>query len=198
MKYSRFPNWDVDVEKGTVYRLKYEKQIGTIFNRYVKIRPPKGYKHWSLHQYIWMVANQCEIPEGYEVHHIDGNKLNNSISNLMLLTEEEHHRLHMDEQHLKEETRKKMSESKKGNTNMLGKKHTEETKKKISKTKSGTPSHKRKTVCQYTLDGELIREYISCCDTKKYGFNVGNVSACCRGVFNKNNTYKGFIWKYKN
>lgn len=35
-----------------------------------------------------------EIPNGYQIHHIDGNKLNNSIENLQLVTPLEHKRLH--------------------------------------------------------------------------------------------------------
>ena len=34
------------------------------------------------------------IPEGYCIHHIDGNKLNNSIDNLEMLPKSEHHHLH--------------------------------------------------------------------------------------------------------
>ena len=44
-----------------------------------------------------MVGNQSEIPEGYDVHHIDGNKSNNSIYNLELIE----HNEHMDEHHRK-------------------------------------------------------------------------------------------------
>lgn len=35
------------------------------------------------------------IPEGFVVHHIDGIKTNNEISNLILLSNSEHHSLHM-------------------------------------------------------------------------------------------------------
>jgi len=34
------------------------------------------------------------VPKGYIIHHIDGNKTNNAISNLMLMTPEEHTRHH--------------------------------------------------------------------------------------------------------
>ena len=34
------------------------------------------------------------IPKGYVVHHIDGNKQNNILSNLVLLTVEEHNNAH--------------------------------------------------------------------------------------------------------
>ena len=35
-----------------------------------------------------------EIPKGYVVHHIDGNKQNNDMGNLIMLTRSEHARLH--------------------------------------------------------------------------------------------------------
>lgn len=46
-----------------------------------------------LHRYVWRFYNG-EIPDGYEVHHIDGNKSNNDISNLQLLELHEHKKLH--------------------------------------------------------------------------------------------------------
>ena len=46
-----------------------------------------------LHLTIWRRKNG-PIPEGYVIHHIDENKLNNEIENLQMLTKEEHNRKH--------------------------------------------------------------------------------------------------------
>ena len=35
-----------------------------------------------------------EIPKGYHIHHIDGNPLNNDISNLLCISAEEHKKIH--------------------------------------------------------------------------------------------------------
>ena len=46
-----------------------------------------------LHCYIWEKHNGT-IPKRYHVHHIDRNKLNNDISNLMIMSASDHRRLH--------------------------------------------------------------------------------------------------------
>ena len=51
-----------------------------------------------------------------------------------------------------------------------------------------------KPVLQYTLDGELIKEWPSTIECGRNGYNYGCVAACCRGELKK---YKNFIWKYK-
>ena len=92
-----------------------------------------------------------------------------------------------------EESKRKMSESKKGCTTwMKGKHHTEESKKKNAESHRGKQSSKRKQVYQYTLDGELVKVWDS---TYIDGFNKGHIAECCRG---ERKTHKGFIWKYKN
>lgn len=48
-----------------------------------------------LHRYVWKYYNG-DIPEGYDIHHIDGDKGNNDISNLQMLSVHEHQRLHAD------------------------------------------------------------------------------------------------------
>ena len=67
---------------------------------------------------------------GYDVHHIDENPLNNTLSNLMYLTRSEHHRLHVTEL-LHDETRKKLS------VVWKGRHHSAETRLKMSKSQKG-------------------------------------------------------------
>lgn len=48
------------------------------------------------HRYIMEQHIGRKLKPGEEIHHIDGNKMNNSINNLMLLTMEEHKKFHRD------------------------------------------------------------------------------------------------------
>lgn len=53
----------------------------------------------------------------------------------------------------------------------------------------------RKTVLQYDLDGNFVKEWISASACKREGgYNQGAVSECCRGDRRR---YKNFMWKYK-
>ena len=49
----------------------------------------------SLHRFIWIYFNS-EIPDGYDIHHRDFNHDNNDISNLELVTKEEHKNIHLE------------------------------------------------------------------------------------------------------
>ena len=51
--------------------------------------------------------------QGMDIHHLDENKMNNSLSNLVYLTRSEHTKLHSNGKILSEETRRKISEAKK-------------------------------------------------------------------------------------
>ena len=51
-----------------------------------------------------------------------------------------------------------------------------------------------KSVLQYDLEGNFIKEWKSTAECGRNGYNYGNVAACCLG---KQKTHKGFIWKYK-
>lgn len=188
---SRFPYWDVDVEEGKIYSLRLKRYIGSIDkkNGYVLVTKQKGYKHKGLHQYIWMVANGCDIPEGYDVHHIDHNPLNNSIYNLELIEQHKHRSEHNKGKIFSEETRKKLSEVHKGF------KHSKESKEKMSKSKIGVYNNPKqsKQVAQYTLEYELVKIWLSANECERNGFNKGNISRCCNGELK---THKGFIWKY--
>lgn len=50
-----------------------------------------------LHKFIY--NELFGVPDGYVVHHIDGNKKNNSLENLKLMSEKEHKRYHLNERH---------------------------------------------------------------------------------------------------
>ena len=94
---------------------------------------------------------------------------------------------------LSEEHRRKIGNANKGKpAPNKGKPMSEETKKKMSKTH--TNGKKSKKVLQFTLNGELIREWPSTAECGRNGFNQSAVSACCRGELK---SHKGFIFKYK-
>ena len=168
----RFPNWDIDVENGTVYSLKTKKYLGCEdSDGYLKISKYNNGKidEIMIHRLIWMVANKCEIPKKYHIHHIDENKHNNSIYNLSLISHSDHSKLH--------------SNNKEGvNNPFYGKHHTKDFK-----------EYRSKRVVQYTLDCELVKIWDSINECGRNGFSQQNVCACCQG---KRKTHKGFIWKY--
>ena len=72
-----------------------------------------NYKKY-LHRLIFEDFYGCEIPEGFVVHHKDGNKLNNCILNLQLMSEFEHLSIHHKGLIHSSETKLKMSKAKKG------------------------------------------------------------------------------------
>ena len=78
------------------------------------------FKSMAIHQI--QIHTHIGYKKGYDIHHIDENKLNNSLSNLVYLTKSEHNIIH-----------------KKGNKNTFGKTSSEETRRKLSE------SHKGKT-----------------------------------------------------
>ena len=63
---------------------------------YVITSSKEGNHGKKLHRLIMEDYLGCEIPEGYLVHHVDENKLNNDIDNLMLVKKQEHTEIHKD------------------------------------------------------------------------------------------------------
>lgn len=52
-----------------------------------------------------------------------------------------------------------------------------------------------KTVLQFTLEGNFVKEWKSIRDVQRnLGYNCGNISSCCTGRYNSAN---GFVWRYK-
>ena len=50
-----------------------------------------------LHRYVWEFYNGS-IESGYDIHHIDGDKSNNDISNLAKMSRHKHAEIHGDMQ----------------------------------------------------------------------------------------------------
>lgn len=79
-------------------RPKGQKEYLEFNGEYFSKEPKTGY--WQntktrerMHRYVWK-HYYGNIPNGFHVHHIDGDKSNNDISNLALLTPEAHSKLH--------------------------------------------------------------------------------------------------------
>ena len=87
-----------------------------------------------------------------------------------------------------EETKKKISESNKG------KKKSDNFKKKLRESSLRLYS---KSVLQYTLDGEFVKEWSNTIDATRSFTNkkTANIRVACIG---KQRTAYGYIWKYKN
>ena len=70
----------------------HQKFNGITYGRNLQ-RNDHYFKLVHLHRAVWTYYFG-EIPDGYVVHHIDGDKENNDISNLMLMSKSEHIQLH--------------------------------------------------------------------------------------------------------
>lgn len=83
------------------FKLRTKKQLDyKYFNNKKYTTQSNGYfrstnriKSILLHRAVWEYYNG-KIPQGYDIHHKDGNKTNNKINNLELLRKDEHARLH--------------------------------------------------------------------------------------------------------
>ena len=64
------------------------------YGYYQIISEKEGNKNKSLHRVIFEEFYNIKIPKGYEIHHIDGNSLNNDIRNLQCVTKEKHLSFH--------------------------------------------------------------------------------------------------------
>jgi len=99
------------------------------------------------HVYMCLLANGmwmkgiCSTPKGYHVHHIDNNGRNNDPSNLVLLTYEDHMKLHEKERlDTKEKKRLAMLEYYKNTTPEQRKARTVKAKEKQMELSANTPA----------------------------------------------------------
>ena len=100
---------------------------------------------------------------------------------------------------LSEETKHKISESKKGEKNpMYGKKHNEETKAKMSEALKGKDNPKAKSVIMIDKSNNVLACFVCIRDGNEYlgkPRNYTGINNCARG---KQKTSGGYKWKYVN
>lgn len=99
---------------------------------------------------------------------------------------------------MKSETRKKLSESLKGQfigekNPMYNKHHSIETRKKLSEFHKGKPAPNRKKVIKYGLNENFIKEYDCIKDAVKENPKAAHIGEVCKGHRKQSG---GFIWKY--
>lgn len=179
-------------DDGKIFNLdhkEYSIQIDKVGYSYIIF----GNKHYLIHR---LVA-QAFLPEYEErktlqVHHIDFNKSNNALSNLVCLEMKDHQKLH----------KQKYSYTK--ICVVCGKEFTPLPTKR-NRTKTCSPecilklekqiAQKRcRKINQYSLDGVFIKTWDSGIDIyNNLGFFSSNIAKCCKSIIR---SYKGYVWKY--
>ena len=63
---------------------------------FVKVLEKDTNRKYSMpyHRYLWEKHYDIKIPRYHEIHHKDGNKTNNDISNLQMMSKSAHKKLH--------------------------------------------------------------------------------------------------------
>ena len=123
----------IDPVTAIITNSKGEVQKTTIYKNGRPYFKSKGIHEWQVHTHLGYKL-------GMDIHHIDENKMNNSLSNLVYLTHSEHSKIHNKiGKKLSDETKQKLSKAQKGKI------LSEETKRKMSEAKKGkTPPNKGK------------------------------------------------------
>lgn len=127
-----------------------------------------------------------------QVHHIDFNKSNNAVSNLMCMEHKDHQKLHKQKYALTKICV------------VCGKVFTPKPTKRLrAKTCSPECFYKRtlevvkkrcRKINQYCLDGKFIKTWESArAAQNETGFYESNINKCCHNLIKH---YKGYVWRY--
>ena len=160
----------------------------------------------------------------YDIHHIDGNRNNNAIDNLIAISIMDHYKIHLNQGDIASAHRissrinltdqershinKLISEYNKGrkrkdvsikNSESIGEKNHMFGKKNVfrseqNKKQTGENNPRARAVLQYNIDGKFIKEYSTVKEANK-AIQSSKVGEVCRGL--RPHT-RGFIFKFKN
>lgn len=128
-----------------------------------------------------------------QVHHINGDRFDNRIENLQVVTQEEHDLIH------------KWKYPKTRICVICGKEFEPyESKRKTAKVCSPKCKHaldiinsakRKRPIIQKTLDGDVIKIWECGMDVQReLGFFSSNIVKCCKHIIH---SYKGYKWEYK-
>jgi hypothetical protein len=87
-------------EKRTYFGKKFHRQKDGYWANMMPIH---------AHRWVW-INHHGAIPKGMDIHHIDGDKNNNEINNLEMLSRSDHLKRHWEDPNLREERRKFLDE----------------------------------------------------------------------------------------
>lgn len=179
-------------ENGNVYRNGVELKQSQYNTGYLYVNVSG--KNYLVHR---LVASAFIEPlkkgdRSRQVHHKDGDKKNNKLSNLSVISMKEHQHIHKQIYPLTKVCI------------VCGEIYTpNKTKRKRQLTCSKECWRKRmretsvsrmKKIDQYSIDGELLKTWECARDAQRsLGFYESNINKCCN---NKIKSYKGYIWKY--
>lgn len=131
----------------------------------------RGKSHtYTIHKLVMEHFNRCAF-RGEVINHIDCNKLNNNMNNLEYVSQKEN---------CIKAWKNKLCEG---------------VRKKATERPHSSKIRTSKSVIQYGLNGEKIKEFVSVRDAERQtGINNSNIIACCK--LRKKNA-GGYIWSYK-
>lgn len=112
------------------------------------------------------------LEQGEQVHHINHDRRDNRLENLLITSASEHQRMHI------------LEKWKNGTMDGVAEMF-----------RNVGISKPAKQVAQLSLDGRLLRVWPSTCECGRNGFDQRHISACCRGE-RKFKTHKNYRWQY--
>lgn len=178
-KIKEYPQYEVSNMGGWRNIEKNKQPKGRISNGYISVCTGRNTKEMGLHTIVAKYFPEIcgEWFDGCQVHHKNFNKLDNRAENLIVLTKEEHHKLHY-----KTAPDTFTKPSKKRNEN-------------ISKALKGRKAiEKYIPVIQINKNNILVGLFESgFAAAKRMNKSQGNISSCCKGSLKYAYGYK---WRY--